>query len=331
MKFIDFFAGIGGFTQGLKQAGMACAGFCENDKFALKSYMAIHNTNLEKEWFSDDITRVQSSDIPYADGWTAGFPCQDISICGEQTGLDGKRSGLFYEIIRLLQGKIENGETLPKWLFFENVKNLISINGGGDFTEILSQISELGYDCEWQVVNSKSYVPQNRERVFIIGHFRGKCTGKVFPVGGTNAKTPLQIIGGRQGNRVYCPNGLSICLTSSAGGMGGKTGLYCANKCDMTFIDLSTSPRKTDIARCIKARYDSGISNRNGELSGVLINGRVRRLTPRECFRLQGWSDFDFEKAQAVNSDSQLYKQAGNGVTVPVIREIGERLMAIYG
>jgi DNA (cytosine-5)-methyltransferase 1 len=246
-------------------------------------------------------------------------------------GLSGARSGLFFEFIRLL--KSQNPENRPKWLLFENVRNLVSVNGGGDFTTILREISDVGYDCEWQIVNSKHFgVPQNRERVFIVGHLRGGSSRKVFPVAGANGKAVggdlVEVIGGLQGNRVYCPRGISACLTSQSGGFGTKTGLYCTNQC---FVDLCVgNPRTTDIARCIKARYNSGISNRTGELSGVLTNGRIRRLTPRECFRLQGLSDEMFERAAAVNSDNQLYRQAGNAVTVPVIRAIGERLMSAY-
>jgi len=336
MTFIDFFAGIGGFTAGLTQAGMKCVGFCEKDKFAIKSYTAIHEPDSRKEWFNSDITTANSSDLPYADGWTAGFPCQDISVCGNQIGISGERSGLFFTIIDLLKGK--SPENRPRWLLFENVKNLISINSGADFTEILCQISEVGYDCEWQVINSKLYVPQNRERVFIIGHIRKGSPRKVFPIIGTASEATgelpdiKEIIGGNQGKRVYCPHGLSICLTAQAGGFGGKTGLYCAEKCDKPkFIDLNiNNPITTDIARCLKARYNSGISNRN-ELSGVITDGRIRRLTPRECFRLQGFTDEQFDRAAAVNSDNQLYRQAGNSVTVPVIREIGERLLKAYG
>jgi DNA (cytosine-5)-methyltransferase 1 len=337
MTFIDFFAGIGGFTEGLKQAGMKCVGFCEADKWAIKSYTAMHepNTNSEnKEWFCDDITKAKSSEIPYADGWTAGFPCQDVSVCGKMEGLAGARSGLFFEVIRLLKGK--NPEDKPRWLLFENVKNLISVNGGEDFTTFLAEISEVGYDCEWQVINSKLFVPQNRERIFIIGHLRGERPREVFPIAGDGAETTggelIEKISGRQGNRVYCSGGIATCLTASTGGFFGKTGAYCVGNSDgQCFIDLCFgNPRTTEIARCIKARYNSGISNR-AELSGVLTaSWQVRRLTPRECFRLQGFSDAQFDKAQAVNSDNQLYRQAGNSVTVPVIRAIGERLVRTY-
>jgi len=107
MTFIDYFAGIGGFTEGLKQAGMRCVGFCEADKWAIKSYAAMHEPEISesKEWFCGDITKAKSSEIPYADGWTAGFPCQDVSVCGKMEGLSGARSGLFFEFVRLLKGK----------------------------------------------------------------------------------------------------------------------------------------------------------------------------------------------------------------------------------
>jgi len=333
MTFIDYFAGIGGFTEGLKQAGMQCVGFCEADKWAIKSYTAMHEPS-RKEWFCGDITKAKSSEIPYADGWTAGFPCQDVSVCGKMEGLSGARSGLFFEFVRLLKGK--SPETRPRWILLENVKNLISVNGGRDFAEILYQISEVGYDCEWEIINSKLFVPQNRERIFIIGHLRTGSPREVFPVAGAVGEATggklVEVISGRQGNRVYCSQGISTCLTAQAGGFAGKTGAYCMGNPDgHCFIDLCIgNPQKTDIARCIKARYNSGISKRT-ELSGVLTTcGRIRRLTPRECFRLQGFSDEMFEKAQEVNSDNQLYRQAGNSVTVPVIRAIGEGLVRAY-
>jgi DNA (cytosine-5)-methyltransferase 1 len=257
-------------------------------------------------------------------------------VCGNQIGISGERSGLFYKVIDLLKGK--SPKNRPKWLLFENVKNLISINCGADFTEVLYQISEVGYDCEWQVINSKLYVPQNRERVFIIGHLRAgtERTRQVFPIGRTNNETTTDLIekvGGMQGNRIYCSKGIGTCLISQGGGLGAVTGLYCTGSDnEMCFIDLCMgNPQITNIARCIKARYNVGLSNRTAENSGVLTGGSVRKLTPKECFRLQGFSDAMFERAAAVTSDNQLYKQAGNSVTVPVVREIGERLMKAYG
>lgn len=131
MKFVDFFAGIGGMRLGLEQAGHECIGWCEFDKFAQQSYRTIHNT--EGEWFANDVSTVRPYDVPEADLWCFGFPCQDISVAGKQAGLEaGKRSGLFFEIMRLLAGRKE--EDRPRWLLVENVKNLLSI--GGDLTSL---------------------------------------------------------------------------------------------------------------------------------------------------------------------------------------------------
>lgn len=126
MKFIDFFSGIGGFHTGLERVGMECIGWCEFDKFAQASYRAMYDT--DNLWFGDDVTKIKGKDLPKADLWTFGFPCQDISIAGNQKGIKkGTRSGLFYEIMRLLD---ECEENKPKWLMCENVKNLLSIDGG---------------------------------------------------------------------------------------------------------------------------------------------------------------------------------------------------------
>ncbi len=372
LTFIDFFAGIGGFRLGLERAGMKCVGFCEKDKFAVKSYNAMYNT--EGEWYSDDIEKLKSSDIPRADIWTAGSPCQNVSIAGERAGIHGDRSGLFFKFADLLKGKKE--EDKPRWIIVENVKGLLSSNKGFDFIEYLAELDESGYGLEWQVLNSKDYgVPQNRERVYTVGHLRSGRGREILPIEGDNTATLKQVIGGKQGYRVYETSGISATLMGESGGIGAKTGLY--------FIDQSeTTPKITKDARTIIARYTSGMTNRraansavmeikirNGAERGhdtaafgggvtlrrpdakekwgrgghavprtltygnnhdaVVWNGkevRIRRLMPRECFRLQGFPDALFEKAQAVNSDTQLYKQAGNAATVNVVYAIGKKI-----
>ncbi len=155
MKFIDFFSGIGGFHSGLELAGMECVGWCEFDKFAQASYRAIYDTtNL---WFGDDVTKVKGSELPSADLWTFGFPCQDVSIAGKQKGLKkGTRSGLFYEIMRLLDERKENK---PKWLVCENVKNLLSIDGGGADSSMLL----VKWPKEGTVLNGKCTIPKITE------------------------------------------------------------------------------------------------------------------------------------------------------------------------
>lgn len=154
MKFIDFFSGIGGFHTGLEKAGMECIGWCEFDKFAQASYRAMYDT--DNLWFGDDVTKVKGKDLPKADLWTFGFPCQDISIAGNQKGIKkGTRSGLFYEIMRLLD---ECEENKPKWLMCENVKNLLSIDGGAD-----SSTLSVKWPKEGIVSNGKCIIPKITE------------------------------------------------------------------------------------------------------------------------------------------------------------------------
>lgn len=179
MKFIDFFAGIGGFRLGMEQAGHECVGHCEIDKFADKSYRAMHDVK-ESEWYADDITRVEPDELPEADCYCFGFPCQAFSIAGNRRGFEDTRGTLFFEVMRLAK------ERKPRILFAENVKGLLNHDGGRTFGIIISTMDELGYDVEWQVLNSANFgVPQNRERVFIIGHLRGTGGRKVFPIRGS--------------------------------------------------------------------------------------------------------------------------------------------------
>lgn len=385
MKFIDFFSGVGGFRRGMELAGHECVGFCEFDKFAVAGYTAMHlMTEQEREyistlpknkrvaeagkeeyrhgeWYANDIRRIFAEDIPKTDCWCFGFPCQDISVTGKQLGFNGARSSLFFRVMRLVQDLEEKDR--PTYLFIENVKNLLSVNGGTDFLKLLLALDECGYDAEWQIINSADYVPQNRERVFIIGHLRGRSTAKVFPIEGADRENSVQIIGHREGFRrnmqVFSPEGITEALDT---GQGGGRGHYTAIP---VFCDMSKSAgiQTYDNAFCLQARYNKGVCNRKGEISGVcvpvLVPGNamsdkqgifvqlsenftvyavwyekyqcyiaIRKLTPRECFRLQGWSDEYFDRAELVNSDSQLYKQAGNGVTVPVIYEIAKRMRA---
>lgn len=158
MKFIDFFSGIGGFHSGLEKAGMECVGWCEFDKFAQASYRAMYDT--DNLWFGSDVTKVKGKDLPKADLWTFGFPCQDVSIAGKQKGIkEGTRSGLFYEIMRLID---ECEENKPKWLVCENVKNLLSIDGGAGSSPLLVK-----WQKEGTVSNGKCIIPKIMESLKI--------------------------------------------------------------------------------------------------------------------------------------------------------------------
>ena len=236
MKFLDLFAGIGGFRMGLESLGHECVGFCEIDKFARKSYKAIYDTEGEVELH--DITEVSNEEWRKFRGTVdiicGGFPCQAFSIAGKRKGfLDETRGTLFFEIARAAK------EIQPPLLFLENVKGLLSHDQGRTFRTILSTLDELGYDAEWQLLNSKDYgVPQNRERVFIIGHLRGAGGRQVFPIRGENAEVQIQIIGNADPRRkigsrtnVYDTKGLMGALCASdykepkiikVGSLGGK-------------------------------------------------------------------------------------------------------------
>ena len=418
MKFIDFFAGIGGFRRGMELAGHECVGFCEFDKFATASYISMHLLTEEQrktledipikkrqkeilkeeyrngEWYANDIRRVYAGDIPKADCWCFGFPCQDISVAGKQAGFQGNRSSLFFRVMYLI-GQLKE-EDKPTYLFIENVKNLLSVNGGWDFARLLIEMDQGGYDAEWQVLNSKDFgVPQNRERCFIIGHLRGRNTTKIFPIEGTDRENSASLklfgcINGRnsQRERVYDSGGLSPTISTVPGGntepkiaipvltpdraekrqngrrfkddgepMFTLTGQdrhgvaikvkeatkqgYAECRVGVDTVNLSVPGSKTrrgrvgkEIANTLDTSCNQGIFVQVSEELVVYAVWyekyqcyiAIRKLTPKECFRLQGWSDDYFEKAQFVNSDSQLYKQAGNGVTVSVIKAIAEKL-----
>ena len=371
IRYIDLFSGIGGFREGLTRAGgFACAGHCEIDKYADKSYRALFDT--EGEWFCSDIRKADPDEIPEFDLLCAGFPCQPFSIAGNLGGFSDPRGTLFFEIARLAAAR------KPAYLLLENVPNLLSHDGGRTFASILHALDGLGYGLEWQVLNSKDFgVPQSRKRLYLIGYLDERCRGKVFPFTETAGTSPVQIRRGSQGKRVYSTEGVSCTLTSGAGGFGGKTGLYAqglpirsntkagyktaypgdsvrlpypttdkkrgrvgrqiahtlttsADQGVLCCVDLNENPEFTGYSRCITTNQSSGIHTHRREISGVWDGMRIRRLTPRECLRLQGWTDDRIDLILPIQSDAQLYKQAGNGVTVNVAEAIGKRLAACH-
>ncbi|WP_458103426.1 DNA (cytosine-5-)-methyltransferase [Enterococcus faecalis] len=177
--FLDLFAGVGGFRLGLEKAGHKCIGFCEIDRKARERYKAIHNTENEVEMH--DITTISDEfirGIGRVDILAGGFPCQAFSVAGKRKGFGDTRGTLFFEIARFAH------ILRPKYLFLENVKGLLNHEGGATFETILRTLDELGYNVEWQLLNSKNYVAQNRERIFIIGRLRGECTNQIFPITG---------------------------------------------------------------------------------------------------------------------------------------------------
>ena len=327
MKFLDLFAGIGGFRLGMERAGHECIGFCEIDKFARASYKAIHDTKGEIELH--DITTVSDDfirSIGNVDVICGGFPCQAFSIAGKRRGFEDTRGTLFFQIARFAS------ILKPRYLFLENVKGLLHHDGGATFGTILETLEELGYNVEWQVLNSKHFgVPQNRERVFIVGHSRGTSGRKIFPIGG-NTKQVDELPGEN-----ITTNTLTARYTAVGAGSyvienqpsrvihvkeATKKGYAVATVGDS--VNLSHPNSKTRRGRVGKQIANTILT---GTEQGVLSEDlRIRKLTPRECWRLQGFPDYAFDRAQQVNSDSQLYKQAGNSVTVNVIEAIAKEL-----
>lgn len=441
---------------------------------------------------SDDFGTVYNISVEEDNSYVANgaivHNCQDISVAGKQAGFQGNRSSLFFRVMYLV-GQLKE-EDKPTYLFIENVKNLLSVNGGWDFARLLIEMDQWGYDAEWQVLNSKDFgVPQNRERCFIIGHLRGRSTSKVFPIEGADGKNSVSLnlfgcLNGRnsQRDRVYSGDGLAPTISTKPGGntepkvsikiigeinssQDGKIlstdgianchsaghgnnpkiaipvltpdraekrqngrrfkedgepmftltsqdrhgvavepiGIlrnvrteygkeirkdYESGKLDISRHEFLANEIREDgitntlstvqkdnqlavkVAEATKQGYSEcrvgidtvnlsvpGSKTRRGRVGKEVANTlytscnqgifvkvsdelivyavwyekyqcyiAIRKLIQKECFRLQGWSDDYFEKAQFVNFDSQLYKQAGNGVTVSVIKAIAEKL-----
>jgi DNA (cytosine-5)-methyltransferase 1 len=321
----------------------------------------------------------------------ADFLVNLLALQEKDEDLKTLRGTLFFEVARILQDK------KPKYFILENVKGLLNHNGGRTFATIIGVLSDLGYQVQWQVLNSKFFgVPQNRERVYIVGCLGGECIGKIFPLTGGDSENIGEIIkhpmcpkNAPQGSRIYSSDGIGSCLVANGG--SGKTGLYCIkNGCDSTAL-LNASlfesshtahainkPRfnkykESDIVETLKVGGDTPLMKvRNGTKKGfdeagpgdginlafpqsktrrgrvgkgcsqtldthcnmgTIDDYRIRRLTPLECFRLQGFPDGMVQKARELGiSDAQLYKMAGNAVTVNVAQAVAQKLWeAIYG
>ena len=306
-RFIDLFSGIGGFRFALESFGGECAFSSDIDADARHTYFVNFG---EKP--AGDITKIAATEIPAHDILCAGFPCQPFSLSGRRLGFADTRGTLFHEIVRIAE------HHQPKMLFLENVKNLCVHNSGGTLATIVKAIEKIGYDVTWRVLDSGNFdSPQKRERTYILGFHKDFGVKYVWPHKGDNTKCvadileppdcsyvkkmhidvktypptidtgivvphgflrPRQIgyVGkGRQGERIYHPNGKAVTISASGGGIGAKTGLY-------------------------------------------YINGIVRKLTPRECARLNGFP----ESFIPHHNHNAALKQLGNSVVVDVLQHI---------
>jgi len=315
MKYFSTFSGIGGFELGIYDAYIQmmigktlydvsrmdvaeCVGYSEVDKYAIKTYQKHFN---HKNY--EDITKIDERTLPDFDLLVGGFPCQSFSVAGKRGGFDDTRGTLFFDLARIVR------EKQPRNFIFENVKGLLSHDQGDTFRTIISTLDELGYDIEWQVLNSKDFgVPQNRERVYIVGHLRGKSRPKVFPIFGENGGA-IEVLNKvkHSTNRVHAVEGISPCLRTGTG--GGH---------EPFILQTARGKNKGGIKEIAPTITKNSWEHNNHVLSG----GKVRKLTPVECERLQGFPDNWTEGV----SDSQRYKQCGNAVTVNVVKEIISRL-----
>lgn len=339
LKVLELFGGIGACTAALKRLGIdfEVADYVEIDKYAVASYNAINKTNFEPQ----DITK-WDKDIE-VDLIMSGSPCQDFSLAGLGKGGDkgsGTRSSLMYENIRIIE------KLKPKYVIWENVKNLLSKKHIHNFNAYLEAMEELGYYSYYQVLNAKDYgIPQNRERVFTVSIRKDINKLFTFP-----PKQELKLklkdlledevdekyyLSGEQIARIVDIEGLVSTVMENHGTVtaileGDTNRTICLNsKSGRNGIDGLQPSRKdriysSDGIACTIATNDFYNPN---YLVSLILPYKIRKLTPKECWRLMGFNDEDFEKAAKVNSKTQLYKQAGNSIVVNVLMAIFNNLV----
>jgi len=280
------FSGIGGFELGIQRATKGeweCIGFSEIDKHAIQVYQK----HFPKHKNYGSATEIDTNKLPNFDFLCGGFPCQAFSIAGKQGGFQDTRGTLFFEIARILKAK------RPKAFLLENVKGLLNHDKGKTFSTILNTLVALGYDVQTVLLNSKFFgVPQNRERVFIIGHIRDRSRRKILSFPSSSKKINKQ---------------QSASQHKIARGM--------------PMIKAVLTPereKKRQNGRRFKEDGEEMFTLTGQDKHGVMIDSDIRKLTPLECERLQGFPD-NWTKEL---SDTQRYKTCGNAVTVCVIEEI---------
>jgi len=400
VRMLDLFSGIGGFHKGFAQAGYKFdwVGFSEIDQYA----SAVYKHKFKEAEELGDITTIQPGrDLPdYIDILCGGFPCQAFSVAGKRKGFDDTRGTLFFEIARILRHYRDVGKPISCFLL-ENVKGLLSHDNGRTFATIYRVLDNLGYTIEFQLLNTRWWLPQNRERIYIVGYIGDGSGSKVFPFGYSDeifaksrrkrsvknqlattitqnlkrgvhsgGETLIQVgtIGkDSEATRVYNPSGIARTI-KDGGGMGAKTGLYQIREATKKgyaeaevgdAINLERPTSTTRRGRVTKGyaqsletiqpvltpnRLDKQQNGRrfkeDGEdmftltqqdQHGVMFNNSIRRLTPKECERLQGfpdnWTSKGVIDGKVVDmSDTQRYKQCGNAVTVDVVQAVAKRI-----
>lgn len=319
IRVFEAFAGVGSQRMALRNLGIEheVVGVSEIDKYAIQSYTAIHG---ETQNFGD-ISKVSPVDLPDFDLFTYSFPCQDLSIAGQKAGMvKGRtRSGLLYECEKIIE------EKRPKYLLLENVKNLVGKKFKEQFDEWLSYLESLGYTNYWKVLNAKDYgVPQSRERVFVIS-ILGEHSSYKFPKAIPLEKVVRDILEDEVAGKYFSSKPFKFV---NKGKIKAEflTGNFDQGKrihgLDSYFQTLGAAER--GINNILVENEKQSIKQETKKTTDY----RVRRLTPKECWRLMGFCDEDYEKAKATGvSDTQLVKQAGNSIVVPVLEGIFRNLL----
>lgn len=352
MKFVSLFAGIGGFDLALERLGLECVYANDIDKYCKIIYDRHFETKLDTRSIKD----VSTTEIPEHDLLVGGFPCQAFSIAGKRRGFEDIRGTLFFDVARILRDK------RPRYFILENVKGLLTHDGGKTFSTILEILSGLGYEFEWCVYNSKDFgVPQNRERIYIVGHTREETGSEILPLresgpqydesedetrkngerirgqnisatidanyykGAGSNRQMIQVVGSlssekwdkfhESNRRVYSPDGISPIIPTSAG--GGHL-----PKILTVIQDVRGMNKKSQNGKGYRDSQTSYTIDTKAT-QGILKEGMIRRLTPIECERLQGFPDNWTEGV----SDTQRYKMCGNAVTVNVVSYVAGKLL----
>jgi DNA (cytosine-5)-methyltransferase 1 len=304
----SLFAGIGGVCKGFEQAGFELSWANEIDKYACMTY----RSNFSHQLLEGDIHNIQACNLSYVDVLTAGFPCQAFSIAGERKGFEDKRGNLFFEVMRIAK------ELRPKVIFLENVKNLLTHNKGETFKVITDTLLKNNYSYVYMVLNSSEYgnLPQNRERIYIIAVDKSiENALQEINVQKESLTTTIKNLlnAEKQENKYYYDNSKYYDMLSSS-----------VTKQDTVYQLRRIYVRENKNNLCPTLTANMGTGGHNVPL--ILDDFGIRKLTPRECLRFQGFND-NFKIPNI--ADSHIYKQAGNSVSVPVIYKIAKQIRAI--
>jgi DNA (cytosine-5)-methyltransferase 1 len=313
-KFIDLFAGIGGMRLGFKSAGGTCVLTCEIDPHALETYKLNHAAPSKEHKYASDIFELKSTDVPNHDVLVAGFPCQPFSIAGLRKGLKDKRGKVFEEIIRILKAK------QPSAFLLENVKGMLSHNHGETYSKIMkSMLEDAGYTVKEMVLNSMTHanVPQNRERLFIVGFLNPKKTSQFeFPGRVELTSTIKDLLRHETAQPRHFYDSRFDCYKHIKMALKSEDTLYQWRR-------QYVRENKSNVCPTLTANMGAG-----GHNVPLLKHGlKIRKLTPRECALFQGFPE-DF-KLPTNMAESRLYHQFGNSVTVPLIARIAEQIIKV--